>query len=91
LTDINIQNVRAEALSRSTFDVVSLRAVERLTDVLPTAASLLVSSGRLVLLIASAQLEPVRSTLPYLTWDPPILIPQSKSRLILVGRPEPQR
>jgi 16S rRNA (guanine527-N7)-methyltransferase len=91
LTDINIQNVRAESLSRSTFDVVSLRAVERLTDVLPTAANLLVSSGRLVLLIASAQLEPVRSTLPYLTWDPPIPIPQSKSRLILVGRPEPQR
>jgi 16S rRNA (guanine527-N7)-methyltransferase len=89
LTDINIQNIRAEALPPVTFDVVTLRAVERLTDVLPTAARLLAPSGRLALLIATAQLEDIRSTLPYLTWDPPIPIPESKSRLILVGRPEP--
>jgi 16S rRNA (guanine527-N7)-methyltransferase len=89
LTDINIQNIRAEALPPVTFDVVTLRAVERLTDVLPTAAKLLAPSGRLALLIATAQLEDIRSTLPYLTWDPPIPIPESKSRLILVGRPEP--
>jgi 16S rRNA (guanine527-N7)-methyltransferase len=91
LTDINIQNIRAEALPSVTFDVVTLRAVERLTDVLPTAAKLLAPSGRLALLIATAQLENIRSTLPYLTWDPPIPIPESKSRLILVGRPEPLR
>jgi 16S rRNA (guanine527-N7)-methyltransferase len=91
LTDINIQNIRAEALPPVTFDVVTLRAVERLTDVLPTAAKLLAPSGRLVLLIASAQLEAIRSTLPFVTWDPPLPIPQSKSRLILVGRPEPLR
>jgi len=91
LTDINIQNIRAEALPPVTFDVVTLRAVERLTDVLPTAARLVAPSGRLALLIASAQLEAVHSTLPQLTWDPPIPIPESKSRLILVGRPEPQR
>ncbi|MGA7928620.1 MAG: 16S rRNA (guanine(527)-N(7))-methyltransferase RsmG [Candidatus Sulfotelmatobacter sp.] len=91
LTDIDIQNVRAEALPPSTFDVVTLRAVERLTDVLPTAANLRAPSGRLALLIASAQLEAIHSTLPHLTWDPPIHIPQSKSRLVLVSRPEPLR
>jgi 16S rRNA (guanine527-N7)-methyltransferase len=91
LTDINIQNVRAEVLSPSTFDVVTLRAVEHLTDVLPTAANLLASSGRLALLIASAQVEATISTLPRFSWDPLIPIPQSTSRLVLVGRPEPQR
>jgi 16S rRNA (guanine527-N7)-methyltransferase len=91
LTDINIQNSRAEALPPVNFDVVTLRAVERLTDVLPTAAKIVAPSGRLALLIAYAQLEAIRSTLPYLTWDPPIPIPESKSRLILVGHPEPLR
>ncbi len=86
LTDINIQNARAETLPPSTFDVVTLRAVERPSKVLPVAANLLAPTGRLALLIASSQLEATRSTLPQLTWDSPIPIPQSQSRLLLVGR-----
>ena len=86
LTDINIQNARAETLPPSTFDVVTLRAVERPSKVLPVAADLLAPSGRLALLIASSQLEAARSTLPQINWDPPIPIPQSQSRLLLVGR-----
>ena len=86
LTDINIQNARAETLPPSTFDVVTLRAVERPSKVLPVAANLLAPSGRLALLIASSQLEATRSTLPNLDWDSPIPIPQSQSRLLLVGR-----
>jgi 16S rRNA (guanine527-N7)-methyltransferase len=86
LTDINIQNVRAQTLPPSTFDVVTLRAVERLAEALPTAVTLLVPQGRLALLIASSQLEATRSTLPHLTWDPPLPIPQSQSRLVLLGR-----
>jgi 16S rRNA (guanine527-N7)-methyltransferase len=85
LTDINIQNARAETLPPSTFDVVTLRAVERLPKVLPTAASLLAPAGRLALLISASQLDTARSTLPHLTWNPPIPIPQSESRLLLVG------
>jgi 16S rRNA (guanine527-N7)-methyltransferase len=85
LTDINIQNARAETLPPSTFDVVALRAVERFPEVLPTAATLLAPSGRLALLIATSQLEATRSTLPNLTWDPPIPIPQSQSRLFLTS------
>jgi 16S rRNA (guanine527-N7)-methyltransferase len=88
LTDIDIQNARAETLPPSTFDVVTLRAVERLPEILPTAASLLAPRGRLALLISSSQLEPTRCTLPSLTWDAPIPIPQSKSRLLLVGHKE---
>jgi 16S rRNA (guanine527-N7)-methyltransferase len=89
LTDINIQNVRAQTLPPSTFDVVTLRAVERLPEVLPVAASLLVPQGRLALLISSPQLEAVRSSLPNLSWEPPLPIPQSKSRQLLIRIPEP--
>ena len=91
LTDINIQTARAETLPPCTFDVVTLRAVERLTNVLPAAANLLAPLGRLALMIASSQLESTRSTLPTFTWDPPIPIPHSQSRLLLIGTPAPAK
>jgi 16S rRNA (guanine527-N7)-methyltransferase len=87
LTDVNIQNVRAETLPPTTFEVVTLRAVERFVGVLPVAARLVTRSGRLALLIASSQLDAARSTLPTFSWDPPLPIPHSKSRLLLVGGP----
>ena len=90
LTDINIQNARAETLPSSTFDVVTLRAVERLPNVLPVAVALLAPKGRLALLISSSQLEPTRSTVPNLMWDRPIPIPNSQSRILLVGQVEPR-
>ena len=91
LMDINIQNARAQTLPPSTFDVVTLRAVERLPEVLPTAANLLAPQGRLALLIASSQLETTHSTLQHLSWDHPIPIPQSQSRILLVGLLEPKK
>jgi 16S rRNA (guanine527-N7)-methyltransferase len=87
LTDINIQNTRAQTLPPgTTFDVLTLRAVERLPEVLPAAARLLAPQGRLALLISSSQLDPTRSTLPNLAWETPIPIPLSQSRLLLVGQ-----
>jgi 16S rRNA (guanine527-N7)-methyltransferase len=86
LTDIDIQNARAETLPPSTFDVVTLRAVERLPKVLPVAATLLAPNGRLALLISTTQLDPSRSTLPNLSWTRPIPVPQSQSRILVVGR-----
>jgi len=57
LTDIDIQNVRAEKVApRPGFDVVILRAVERFAEALPKAGSLVAASGRIGLLIGSAQL-----------------------------------
>jgi len=90
LTDINIQNARAETLPPATFNVVTFRAVERFANVLPVAANLLVPSGRLALLISSPRREAARSTLRHLTWDHPIAIPQSRSRELLVGTIEPR-
>jgi 16S rRNA (guanine527-N7)-methyltransferase len=73
-------------LPNQLFDVVTLRAVERLTTSLPTAAHLLRPGGRLALLIGSSQRDGVLSTLPSLTWQPPLSLPQSTARVLLVGR-----
>jgi 16S rRNA (guanine527-N7)-methyltransferase len=86
LTNVNIQNVRAATLPPAAFDVVTLRAIEHLAEVLPVAARLLAPSGRLALLIASGQLGTISSVLPQLSWDAPIPIPQSQSRLLLLGK-----
>ncbi len=89
LTNVNIQNARAETLPPSAFDVVTLRAVERLPQVLPVAVSLLNPNGRLALLVSSSQLESIHTTLPTLTWNLPIAIPNSQSRILLIGQAEP--
>ncbi len=84
LTDIDIQNARAQAITQ-TFDVVTLRAVERFAEILPLAARLLAPTARLALLIGSSQLNDARSASPALSWQDPIPVPESKSRLLLIG------
>jgi 16S rRNA (guanine527-N7)-methyltransferase len=85
LTDVNIQIARAETLTGTVFDTVTLRAVERFEAILPTAVGLVAHSGRLALLISSAQQDQARSTLPDLTWSAPAPIPHSRSRILLIG------
>jgi 16S rRNA (guanine527-N7)-methyltransferase len=89
LTNVNIENARAETLPPATFNVVTLRAVERFADVLPAAARLLAGSGRLALLIASSQLAVAHSLPTGMSWDQPVPIPGSRSRIVLVGRQHP--
>jgi 16S rRNA (guanine527-N7)-methyltransferase len=67
------------------FDLVTLRAVERFADVLPAAASLVSSGGRLALLIGTSQVGAAQAALPTLTWDSPLPVPMSQSRTLLVG------
>jgi 16S rRNA (guanine527-N7)-methyltransferase len=86
LTDVNIQNARAETLAPMTYDVVTLRAVERFEAILPTAAAMVAPAGRLALLISSAQQTAARFALPRLAWSDPIPVPQSRSRILLVAR-----
>ncbi len=86
LTDVNIQNARAETLTPMTYDVVTLRAIERFETILPTAAALVAPEGRLALLISSSQQSQARSALPHLAWSEPAPIPQSRSRILLVAR-----
>ena len=83
LTDIDVFSGRAETYPAATAPLVTLRAVERFTDVLPTAAQLLTPGGRLVLLISTPQV-PLAKSAPIL-WSPPLPIPHSSSRVLLVG------
>ena len=85
LTSVNIQNTRAESLTGISFDIVTLRAVERFESILPTAASLVIPGGRLALLIAQPQLAKARSSLATLTWSVPLPIPHSQSRVLAVA------
>lgn len=85
LTGVNIQNTRAETITER-FDVVTLRAVERFDEALPTAAALVAPAGRLVLLISISQQATAASTLPHYEWSAPIPIPHSHSRTLLMGK-----
>jgi len=87
LTDVRIENTRAESLPPSTFNVVTLRAVERFSATLQTATNLLVPGGRLMLLISSSQFHTTQSVLPTLSWEAPIPVPCSQSRIVLVSQP----
>jgi len=86
LTDVNIQNVRAETLPPANFDVVTLRAVERFASSLPIAARLLAPAGRLALLISSSQLSITETALPHFSWRPPIPVPGSRPGVLLLSR-----
>jgi 16S rRNA (guanine527-N7)-methyltransferase len=84
LTNVNIQNARAETLT-ATFDTVTLRAVERFEHILPTAAALVAPAGRLAVLISTAQCDQAVAILPHFRWSVPVPVPQSSSRILLVG------
>lgn len=86
LTDINIQNARVDALLPATFDVVTLRAVERFETVLPAAARLLKPQGRLALLIGASQLPTAQSILHDHVFSSPLPIPQSSSRILSLSQ-----
>jgi 16S rRNA (guanine527-N7)-methyltransferase len=85
LTDINIQNARAETLSRKAFDLVTLRAVECFDSILPIASTLVAPGGRLALLIGSAQFRPAQAALPLFSWLEPASVPTSRSRVIAIA------
>ncbi|HVI08567.1 MAG TPA: 16S rRNA (guanine(527)-N(7))-methyltransferase RsmG [Candidatus Binatia bacterium] len=89
LTGVTVQNVRAETMLAGSFDVVTLRAVERFSDALPTANRLLAPKGRMALLIGSGQVSTAREVLPGLDWDDPVPVPLSESRVVLMSKREP--
>jgi 16S rRNA (guanine527-N7)-methyltransferase len=86
LTNVNIQNARAETLTGKGFDVVTLRAVERFDSILPVAAALVRPAGRLALLIGASQQAQAQTTLPQFTWFEAVTVPLSKARILLIGQ-----
>jgi 16S rRNA (guanine527-N7)-methyltransferase len=91
LTDVDIQNTRAESLRNVSFNVVTLRAVERFDSILPVASNLISPEGRLALLIGQSQLPRAQSILPTLlptlTWPAIVPIPHSESRVLAIATP----
>jgi len=85
LTDVNIQTARAQTLPAGSFQVVTLRAVERFAAILPVAANLVAPAGRLALLISSTQFDQARSLLPEQSWSDPEAIPLSRTRVLAVA------
>jgi 16S rRNA (guanine(527)-N(7))-methyltransferase RsmG len=91
LTDIDIQIARAESLPPATYEVVTLRAVERFEVILPVASRLVAPGGRLSLLIGSAQLPSAQSALAKAVWSSPLPIPGSQSRVLAIAKKEPKQ
>jgi 16S rRNA (guanine527-N7)-methyltransferase len=87
LTNLNVVNERIEALATrlsSHAEVVTLRAVERFETVLPQAAAFLAPTGRLALLITTAQ-TPRLEPLTTVRWCPHIKLPGSNTGLLSIG------
>lgn len=85
LTNVDIQTIRAESLPSASFDMVTLRAVERFDQILPIAASLVAPGGHLALLISSAQLPTASAILSRHTLSNPYPIPESANRILLIA------
>jgi 16S rRNA (guanine527-N7)-methyltransferase len=86
LTDIDVFPGRAEDFPPASAGLLTLRAVERFDEILPTAATLLTPDSRLALLIGQSQVPHAHELLPSLRWLDPIPIPHSQSRILLTSR-----
>lgn len=85
LTSVNVYARRAEEFATKS-QIVTMRAVGKFESVLPTAISLLEPQGCLALLIGAAQAEVARWRLGQIRWEEPIAIPESRERILLVGK-----
>jgi len=85
LTDINVSATRAEDFPAQSAGTVTLRAVERFTQILPTATRLLCPGGRLALLIGVSQLPQAKHLRPDLVWDEPFTIPGSQATVLAIA------
>ena len=88
LTVVDVFAGRGEDFT-SIADLVTLRAVERYERALGIGARLVAPAGRLALLIGSPQAACTPQLLPTFSWQPPIPIPQSSARVLLVGTNPP--
>jgi 16S rRNA (guanine527-N7)-methyltransferase len=86
LMSVDVFAGRAEDFPRASADLVTLRAVERFDRALPIAAGLVRSGGRVALLVGKGQVGRARELAAGLTWEGSILIPQSSSRVLLIGQ-----
>lgn len=89
LASVQVQSQRAELASgggSASYDLVTMRAVERFDEALPVAVGLCRTGGRMGILIGGTQVERARELAPGVDWVDPVAIPQSRDRVLLTGR-----
>ncbi len=84
--NVEVVAARAETLKQQA-DLVTLRAVEKFDEILPVAARLVRPGGRMALLIGVPQVGTAHQ-LPEFEWQEPLKVPQSRTRVVLVGKLE---
>jgi 16S rRNA (guanine527-N7)-methyltransferase len=84
LESVSAVTERAERISERA-DLVTIRAVEQFERVLPTASSLVIPGGRIAILVGAVQVEAAHSVLPQVKWNSAISVPESRSRVLLIG------
>jgi 16S rRNA (guanine527-N7)-methyltransferase len=85
LGNVDVIAGRAESFSGPGADVVTLRAVERFEKILPVAAGLVASPGRIAVLVGTGQIGTVRELAPAVLWSAPIPLPLSSQRCVIIG------
>jgi 16S rRNA (guanine527-N7)-methyltransferase len=85
LENATVFSGRGEVFPPSSTEVVTLRAVERFEQALAVASQLVRPGGRLALLIGVQQCQTARRGATDLSWQEPIPIPLSQSRILLVA------
>jgi 16S rRNA (guanine527-N7)-methyltransferase len=72
------------------FSVVTLRAVERMQEVLPVAARHVEAGGNLLVMTTTNDVAMLSATVNDFErgfeWQEPVLIPESESRVVLIGQ-----
>jgi len=84
LTNVDVFAGRAEDFPH-TAAIDTLRAVEKPERALPAAARLVAPGGRLALLLGGSQSGDTLGPLPGFSWAPPVALPGSSSRIVLIG------
>lgn len=88
LTYIDVLAGRAETLPPASFDLVTMRAVERFEEALSAGVALVCSRGRVALLVGENQALRLRALQPRFHWDVAIPVPQSRQRVVVIGMRE---
>jgi 16S rRNA (guanine527-N7)-methyltransferase len=81
---VEVISMRAEEVATKA-DIVTLRAVEKFSKILPLSRTLVNPNGRLAILISGQQIEAARTLVPNLRWSDPVKVPLSADRILLVG------
>lgn len=91
LTGVQILNARMDEvnLAGQSLDFVSARALGDIPSLLRWSESLLKATGKIVLWLGATDAAEIPTFAPGWVWRPPIKIPKSKRRVLLVGQKEP--